>query len=79
MIATELGELRSAEIGWAERNGVEDARNVIHYRVSPDGRLVMGGRPVGLSCGTDLACDSDGLPAVTSRTSAPYPSVSCAR
>jgi glycine/D-amino acid oxidase-like deaminating enzyme len=61
MIATEpLAPRHFAEIGWAERTGVEDARNLIHYyRISPDGRLVMGGGPVGLGWGTDLAYDVD--------------------
>jgi glycine/D-amino acid oxidase-like deaminating enzyme len=59
MIATEpLAVRHFADIGWAERNGVEDARNLIHYyRVSPDDRLVMGGGPVGLGYGTDLERD----------------------
>ena len=61
MIATEpLGDRHFAEMRWQERNGVEDARNLIHYyRISPDDRLVMGGGPVGLSYGTSLAHDSD--------------------
>jgi glycine/D-amino acid oxidase-like deaminating enzyme len=61
MIATEpLGDRHFAEMGWQERNGVEDARNLIHYyRISSDDRLVMGGGPVGLSYGTNLALDSD--------------------
>jgi glycine/D-amino acid oxidase-like deaminating enzyme len=61
MIATEpLGDRHFAEMRWQERNGVEDARNLIHYyRISPDDRLVIGGGPVGLSYGTSLAHDSD--------------------
>jgi glycine/D-amino acid oxidase-like deaminating enzyme len=61
MIATEpLAPRHFAEMGWRERNGVEDARNLIHYyRISPDDRLVMGGGPVGLGYGTDLAHDVD--------------------
>jgi len=60
MIATEpLAERHFAELRWAERNGVEDARNLIHYyRISPDNRLVIGGGPVGLSYGSDMAVDS---------------------
>jgi len=60
MIATEpLGEKHFAEIRWPERNGVEDARNLIHYyRIGPEDRLVMGGGPVGLSFGSDMNLDS---------------------
>jgi glycine/D-amino acid oxidase-like deaminating enzyme len=61
MIATEpLSERHFAQISWAERNGVEDARNLIHYyRITPDNRLAMGGGPVGLSYGDNLAVDSN--------------------
>jgi glycine/D-amino acid oxidase-like deaminating enzyme len=61
MIATEpLAPRHFAEIGWAGREGVEDARNLIHYyRVTPDDRLVMGGGPVGLGRHADLAHDAD--------------------
>jgi glycine/D-amino acid oxidase-like deaminating enzyme len=60
MIATEpLAERHLAEMRWQERNGVEDARNLIHYyRISPGNRLVMGGGPVGLAQGADMALDS---------------------
>ncbi|MEW6367515.1 MAG: FAD-dependent oxidoreductase [Acidobacteriota bacterium] len=60
MIATEpLVDRHLAEIRWQERNGVEDARNLIHYyRITPDNRLVMGGGPVGLSFGSEMNCDS---------------------
>ncbi len=60
MIATEpLGVRHFAEIGWRERNGVEDARNLIHYyRITPDNRLAMGGGPVGLRSGHDMNADS---------------------
>jgi glycine/D-amino acid oxidase-like deaminating enzyme len=61
MIATEpLSPIHLAAMGWAGREGVEDARNLIHYyRISPDGRLVMGGGPVGLGWHSDLSCDVD--------------------
>jgi glycine/D-amino acid oxidase-like deaminating enzyme len=61
MIATEpLSPAHLAEMGWAGREGVEDARNLIHYyRLSPDGRLVMGGGPVGLGWHTDLSRNAD--------------------
>ncbi len=56
MIATEpLSPLHLRELGWAGREGVEDARNLIHYyRITPDGRLVMGGGPVGLGWHSDI-------------------------
>ena len=60
MIATEpLGPERLAPIGWHGREGLEDARNLIHYyRITPDDRLVLGGGPVGLSFANDLHADS---------------------
>ena len=56
--------MRSAEesgaIGWEGQQGLEDARNLIHYyRLTPDHRIVMGGGPVGLGRGGDLDHDSD--------------------
>jgi glycine/D-amino acid oxidase-like deaminating enzyme len=60
MIATEpLSAPHFAELRWQERNGVEDARNLIHYyRITPDDRLVIGGGPVGLSYGENMDLDS---------------------
>jgi glycine/D-amino acid oxidase-like deaminating enzyme len=60
MIATEpLSDRHFAELRWHERNGVEDARNLIHYyRITPDNRLAMGGGPVGLSSGSNMEVDS---------------------
>jgi glycine/D-amino acid oxidase-like deaminating enzyme len=59
MIATEpLTAERLAPIGWQGREGLEDARNLIHYyRITPDHRLVMGGGPVGLTWANDLGGD----------------------
>jgi glycine/D-amino acid oxidase-like deaminating enzyme len=35
-----------ASIGWTGREGIEDARNFMHfYRLTPDNRLLMGGGP----------------------------------
>ncbi|MCX6030588.1 MAG: FAD-binding oxidoreductase [Chloroflexi bacterium] len=62
MIATEpLAAERLAPISWQGREGIEDARNLIHYyRVTPDNRLVIGGGPaVGLTYGGDLDGDAD--------------------
>jgi glycine/D-amino acid oxidase-like deaminating enzyme len=61
MIATEpLSDEQLAPIGWEGRQGLEDARNLIHYyRLTPDKRIVMGGGPVGLTYGGTLDADSD--------------------
>jgi glycine/D-amino acid oxidase-like deaminating enzyme len=45
-------------IGWQNRQGIEDARNLVHYyRLTADNRLVMGGRDVSLSDGSDMERD----------------------
>ena len=61
MIATQpLTDEQLAPIGWEGQQGLEDARNLIHYyRLTPDHRIVMGGGPVGLGRGDDLDHDSD--------------------
>jgi glycine/D-amino acid oxidase-like deaminating enzyme len=60
VIATEpLSAEQLAPIGWEGREGVEDARNLIHYyRRTPDDRVLMGGGPVGLGYGRDMDRDS---------------------
>ena len=46
------------EIGWHKRQGIEDARNLVHYyRLTVDNRLVMGGRDVSLSYTDDMDLD----------------------
>jgi len=53
-----LSEQHFKEIGWQNRQGIEDARNLVHYyRLTSDNRLVMGGRDVSLSCGQDMDQD----------------------
>lgn len=61
VVATEpLTPAHFDAIGWARREGVEDARNLVHYyRVTPDDRLLMGGGPVGLSYGDDMGRDAN--------------------
>ena len=61
MIATEpLSPQQLEAIGWQNRQGVEDARNLIHYyRLTPDNRLLMGGGPVGLSYGEEMERDAN--------------------
>ena len=60
MIATAPLTSRQLEpIGWQGREGIEDARNLIHYyRITPDNRLVIGGGPVGLTYANNLDADS---------------------
>jgi glycine/D-amino acid oxidase-like deaminating enzyme len=61
MIATEeLTEQQLEPIGWDGFEGLEDARNLIHYyRLTPGKRLVMGGGPVGLTWANSLDADSN--------------------
>jgi glycine/D-amino acid oxidase-like deaminating enzyme len=61
MIATEpLTDDQLAPIGWHGGQGIEDARNLIHYyRLTPDRRIVLGGGPVGLTTGGRLDGDAD--------------------
>ncbi len=60
IVATEpLSAKHFAAIGWRNRQGVEDARNLLHYyRILPDNRLLVGGGPVGLSFGGNMNRDS---------------------
>ncbi|MEW6262453.1 MAG: FAD-dependent oxidoreductase [Thermodesulfobacteriota bacterium] len=45
-------------IGWQNRQGIEDARNLVHYyRLTRDNRIVMGGRDVSVSRGFDMDKD----------------------
>ncbi|ACL02435.1 FAD dependent oxidoreductase [Desulfatibacillum aliphaticivorans] len=45
-------------IGWKNRQGIEDARNMVHYyRLTADNRLLMGGRDIGLTYGADMDND----------------------
>jgi glycine/D-amino acid oxidase-like deaminating enzyme len=59
MVITEpLSKTQLETIGWANRQGIEDARNLVHYfRLTADGRLAMGGRDVSLSYGGDMERD----------------------
>lgn len=61
MIATEqLTDEQLAPIGWRGGQGIEDARNLIHYyRLTPDKRIVLGGGPVGLTANGNLDRDTD--------------------
>lgn len=53
-----LEERHFDEIGWRHRQGLEDARNMIHYfRLTPDNRLLMGGSDVSVTFGNHLDGD----------------------
>lgn len=59
MIVTEpLTEKQLATIGWKDRQGIEDARNFVHYfRLTADNRLAMGGSDVSISFGRNMTRD----------------------
>jgi len=59
MIVTEpLSQAQLNEIGWKNRQGIEDARNLVHYfRLTIDNRLTIGGSDVSLAYGGDMERD----------------------
>jgi glycine/D-amino acid oxidase-like deaminating enzyme len=59
MVITEpLSEERLSTIGWRNRQGIEDARNFVHYfRLTADNRLAMGGSDVSIAFGADMERD----------------------
>jgi len=59
MVVTEpLTEKQLAPIGWKHRQGIEDARNLVHYfRLTADNRIAMGGSDVSISYGRDMERD----------------------
>jgi glycine/D-amino acid oxidase-like deaminating enzyme len=59
MVVTEpLTEAQMAEIGWRNRQGIEDARNLVHYfRLTTDNRLAMGGSDISISFGRNMERD----------------------
>jgi glycine/D-amino acid oxidase-like deaminating enzyme len=47
-----------SEIGWQGREGIEDYRNLVHYyRLTPDNRLLMGGRDITVKYGANMEND----------------------
>lgn len=55
-----LGDEFFKEVGWRNRQGVEDARNLVHYyRLTKDNRLLMGGGDVGVSFGKNMDYDEN--------------------
>jgi glycine/D-amino acid oxidase-like deaminating enzyme len=59
MVVTEpLTAQQLSTIGWKNRQGLEDARNFVHYfRLTPDNRIAMGGSDVSISYGGDMDRD----------------------
>lgn len=53
-----LSDKHFDEIGWRRRQGIEDARNLVHYyRLTRDNRLLMGGRSVSITFGKNMDKD----------------------
>ncbi len=58
VISDPLTPEQYSSIGWQNRQGIEDARNLVHYyRLTADNRIVMGGRDISLSRGYDMDKD----------------------
>jgi glycine/D-amino acid oxidase-like deaminating enzyme len=59
MVVTEpLTPAQLDSIGWKNRQGIEDARNLVHYfRLTADNRLAMGGSDVTLAYGRGMQHD----------------------
>jgi len=59
MVVTEpLTEKQLATIGWKGRQGIEDARNLVHYfRLTADNRIAMGGSDVSITYGRNMERD----------------------
>ncbi len=59
MIVTEpLSQAQLEPMGWANRQGIEDARNLVHYfRLTSDNRIAMGGSDVSLAYGGNMDHD----------------------
>jgi glycine/D-amino acid oxidase-like deaminating enzyme len=59
MVVTEpLSQSQLEQIGWKNRQGIEDARNLVHYfRLTFDNRIAMGGSDVSLAYGGNMDHD----------------------
>jgi glycine/D-amino acid oxidase-like deaminating enzyme len=58
VVTTPLTADQLATIGWTHRQGIEDARNLVHYfRLTADNRLAMGGSDVSLAYGRGMTQD----------------------
>lgn len=61
-----LSKMQLDEMGWQGREGIEDYRNMVHYyRLTPDNRLLMGGRDIALTYGANM--DKDMNPKIFAR------------
>jgi len=53
-----LQEKHFNQIGWKNRQGIEDSKNLVHYyRLTKDNRLLMGGRDVSIAFGSNMNKD----------------------
>lgn len=53
-----LSDKQMETIGWINRQGIEDARGLVHYyRLTADNRLLMGGRDVSMTFGKNMDKD----------------------
>jgi glycine/D-amino acid oxidase-like deaminating enzyme len=60
VVTAPLSAAQRAGIGWQNRQGIEDARNLVHYfRLTADNRLAMGGSDVTLAYGSDMGHDAN--------------------
>ncbi len=59
MVVTEpLTPTQLGQIGWRNRQGIEDARNLVHYfRLTADNRIAMGGSDVTITYGRNMERD----------------------
>ena len=58
IISEPLTRAQMDSIGWKDRQGLEDARNLVHYlRLTVDNRLAIGGSDVTVSYGRDMQRD----------------------
>lgn len=58
VVSEPLTTKQHTAIGWKKRQGIEDARNFVHYfRLTADDRLAMGGSDVSLAYGKDMQRD----------------------
>ena len=58
IVTAPLSDAQLSEIGWRNRQGVEDARNLVHYfRLTKEDRITIGGGDVSLAYGRDMERD----------------------
>lgn len=58
VLSEPLSKAQLDEMGWQGREGIEDYRNLVHYyRLTPDNRLLMGGRDIIVKYGENMDND----------------------